>query len=418
MAEWIILRLSLGREERASWMTADAAGQPLTAPQAGSLAQAAAAASGRHLMVIAPSTDVLLTEVELPVKSGVRVQQVVPYALEEQLAADIETLHFAVGARAEQSGRTRVAVVTRALMDQWLASLRSVGLEPELLCSEAELLPQNPGHVVVLLEGDTLCLCRPGQVPQTLPSLELTAALEAALGLELASDDLIFYTVPADWHRRSREIEALRARCASLKVQLLNYGPLPLLGPQIGAREYTNLLSADYAPKSNFAGGWQRWRLVAGLAAALLLIHVGGLSLQRVQQQRSEKVLDQSISDVARRAFPGDSGEGAVRERIEHRLLAAQAGTENFGLMGALAALAHAVEGTDNASVQALNFHDGGLDLQLKAKDAANLERINQSLRSSGWQAELVSGSASGSVYSGHILAHAPGTASGARASR
>ena len=417
MAEWIILRLAHDSGGRVSWMAVHADGQPLTAPESGSLAQASIAASGRRLAVVVPSTDVLMTEVELPVKSGVRVQQVVPYALEEQLAADIETLHFAVGTRDAETGRTRVAVVTRALMEQWLGALRSVGLEPELLCSDAELLPPNPGHVVVLLEGDTLCLYRPGQVPQTLPSLELAPALETALGVELATEDLIFYTMPEDWHRRSAEIEALRGRCASLKVQLLNYGPLPLLGPQLPAGEHLNLLSAEFAPKSSFTGGWRRWRLAAGLAAALLLVHVAGLTLQHVQLQRSEHMLDEAIGDVARRAFPGDSGEGAVRERVEHRLLAAEAGSENFGLMGGLAALAHAVQGVDDASVQALSFHDGGLDLQLKAKDAASLERINQSLRSSGWQADLISGNASGSVYAGHITAHAPG-ASGARANR
>ena len=412
MAEWLLVRLGHSPEQRVSWMAADVNGQPVSAPQTGTLLQAASALGGRRLVVAAPSSDVLVTEVELPVKSGVKLQQVVPYALEEQLAADIETLHFAVGARDEQSGRTRVAVVTRVLMDQWLAGLQAAGLTPERLCSEAELLPQNPGHVVVLLEGDTLSLCRAGQVPQSMPSLELAAALEATLGVELAADDLIFYTLPDDWQRRSDEIEALRPRCASLKVQLLNYGALPLLSPQLVAAEQINLLYGDYAPKSSFAGGWQRWRLVAGLAAALLIVHVGGLSLQRLQQQRSERALDEAINQVAQRVLPGDSGTGSVRTRIEHRLLAGQAGSDNFGLIGALAALARAVQNADDASVQAVSFHDGGLDLQVKAKDATNLERINQSLRSSGWQADLVSGNAGGGAYAGHIVARAPGAGS------
>jgi general secretion pathway protein L len=408
MAEWLLLRLGPGQDERVSWMAADANGQPVSAPQTGTLLQAASAAAGRSLVVAVPGTDVLVTEVELPVKSGVKLQQVVPYALEEQLAADIETLHFAVGARDEQSGRTRVAVVTRALMQQWIASLHTAGLAPERLCSEAELLPQNPGHVVVLLEGDTLCVCRAGQVPQTLPSLDLAAALEAAL-VELAADNLIIYTLPTDWQQRSGEIEALRARCASLKVQLLNYGTLPLLAPQLSSGAQINLLSGDYTPKSGFSGGWQRWRLVAGLAAALLVVHVGGLWLQRLQQQRSEHALDEAIGALAQRAVPGDSGSGAVRTRIEHRLLAAQGGSDNFGFMAGLAALARAVQNADGASVETLNFHDGGLDLQVKAKDASNLERINQSLRSSGWQADLISGNAGAGAYAGHIVARAPG---------
>jgi len=34
------------------------------------------------------------------VKAGAKLQQIVPYALEEQLAEDIDELHFAIGKRA------------------------------------------------------------------------------------------------------------------------------------------------------------------------------------------------------------------------------------------------------------------------------------------------------------------------------
>ena len=52
MVEWLLLRLSRGPEERLSWMSADGRGQPLFAPQSGTLRQAAAAASGRRVAVI------------------------------------------------------------------------------------------------------------------------------------------------------------------------------------------------------------------------------------------------------------------------------------------------------------------------------------------------------------------------------
>ncbi len=99
------------------------------------------------------------------------------------------------------------------------------------------------------------------------------------------------------------------------------------------------------------------------LAAALFALHIGGLSLELLQQQRNERALDEAIGNVARRALPGDSGTGAVRSRVEQRLLAAQGQSGGSGLLPALAALAQAVNGVNGASVQALNFHEGGLDL-------------------------------------------------------
>jgi len=411
MAEWLILRLARGQEERVSWMSADARGQPLAAPQSGTLSQAAALAAGRRLAVIVPSSDVLMTTVDLPVKSGVRVQQVVPYALEEQLAADIETLHFALGERDGHSGRTAVAVVTHALMEQWLGVSSAVGLTPEAVCTEAALLPENPGNVVVMLEGDTLCVRRAGLMAQALPALDIGVALTAVLGEDAGTEDLIFYATPEDWQRRSTEVEALRGRCASLKVQLLSAGPLPLLAPQLADGRFLNLLSNDYAPKRTLGAAARRWRLVAMLAVALFALHVSGLALQLQLQRHDERTLDAAIGTLARRFIPGDSGQGTVRERIEQRVLGAQALGRQSGLIPALSVLAQALQGAGGAQLQSLSFRDDGLDLTVQAPAAQNLEHVDQSLRSNGWQAQLVSGSSAGSVYQGHIQAQAPGSA-------
>lgn len=413
MADWFLLRLAHGHTERVSWMPADARGQPLGAPQFGTLWQAASAASGRRVAAIVPSSDVLSTEVELPVRSGVRVQQVVPFALEEQLAADIETLHFALGARDEATGRTSVAVVTRTLMDQWLAELAGAGVSAEIVCTEAALLPDNPGHVVVLLEGDMLCVRRAGQSTQSLPALDIATALQALLGETLAADDLIFYVSPEDWQRRSGEVEALRMQCASLKVQLLNFGPLPLLSPRLAEGHALNLLSGDYAPKRPLGANLRRWRLAASLATALLAVHLIGLGLQLHQQHRTEQALDTAIGQIARRAVPPGTASGEVRSRVERALLASSGG--GSGLMPALATLADAVQGAAGTSVESLNFQDEALDLKLRAPDAERLEQVNQSLRSNGWKAELTSGNAQGSAYEGHIRASPPGAHGAAR---
>lgn len=416
MAEWLVLQLPRAPEERCGWMLADEHGQPLAAPRVGTLAQAAGDAGGRRLAALVPGSDVLITEVELPQKSGVRPQQIAPFALEEQLAAEIETLHFAVGARDERTGRTAVAVVTKSLMERWIAVLAEVGLTPSVVCAESALLPDNPGHTVLMIDADTLSVRRTGQMPLSMPADDMAAALEAALGPTLAEENLLVYATPQDWQRHAGDAEALRDRCASFKLQLLNAGPLPLLAPQLAGGQYINLMAGDFGIKTTFGGDWRRWRLAAVLAVSLFAVHIGGLSLELLQQHRSERALDEAIGNVARRALPGDPGTGAVRSRVEQRLLAAQSQAGGSGLLPALAALAQAVSGVSGASVQALSFRDGGMDLKLQAADATSLERVDQALRTGGWQAELTAGSAAGSVYEGRILMRPPGGSPGARA--
>src|SRR5208282_2810021 len=146
MADWLLLRLPRTPEEPATWLVASAAGAPLTATQSGPLTLAASAALTRRVCALVPAADVILSEPELPARSGAKLQQLVPYALEEHLAADIDELHFALGRRAADSTRTPVAVVARSLMDEWLGMLRAAGLEPECLYPDSELLPANPGQ--------------------------------------------------------------------------------------------------------------------------------------------------------------------------------------------------------------------------------------------------------------------------------
>jgi len=130
---------------------------------------------------------------------------------------------------------------------------------------------------------------------------------------------------------------------------------------------------------------------------------VGGLALELVQQQRSERALDAAIGTLVRSALPGESTQGPVRSRIEKRLLAAQGYAAGSGFMPALAALAKALGSANGTSLQALSFRDGGMELKLKAHDAASLERVDETLRHNGWQAELTSGSASATGYEGRI---------------
>ncbi len=186
-------------------------------------------------------------------KAGTKLQQVVPFALEEQLADDIDDLHFAIGKRATDSTRMPVAVVRRSLMDEWLTLLKSNGLDPEAIYTESDLLPENPGQAIALMEEDVVIVRPPSGSPITLPVEALAEALEIAQQgtPELAATGgrgLILYTGAAEWHQHSAKIEALRERFDGIKIQLLSAGPLALFGQQLPTAVPINLLQGTYAP--------------------------------------------------------------------------------------------------------------------------------------------------------------------------
>ncbi len=394
-------------QEQPAWLVADSQGAA-GPPQGGPLSLAAARAAGRHVVVLVPGTDVLLAQPELPpAKAGAKLQQLVPYALEEQLAEDIEDLHFAVGRRQEDSARVPVAIVARKLMDEWTMLLKSNGLEPEALYADSELLPQNPGHAVALLDGDAIVVRPPSGTIVTLPADALGEALDIALsGIEpgiAGGRGLILYTGPAEWQRHSSQVEAARERFDGIQIQLLTGGPLALFAQQLPSTTATNLLQGPYTPAATHPVGWSAWRVPALLLVGFIGLHIAGKAAELTVLKHADRRLDDSIEQVFRMAMPGQPATYEARRQMERRLAQARASEASGGFLRALDALVQAHRAAPEAVLEALTFRDGSLELKASAPSVESLDRLSRQLRQQGWQARLVAGSPAGSAYEGRI---------------
>jgi len=74
---------------------------------------------GRRVVAFVPGVDVRLAMAQVPARQEKRILQAVPYALEDQLAEDVDTLHFAIQFDARgrrESDPVPVAITSRARM--------------------------------------------------------------------------------------------------------------------------------------------------------------------------------------------------------------------------------------------------------------------------------------------------------------
>lgn len=403
MSDWFLLRFPTHPGAAASWMITDAQGQARLQPASGTLADAALETGNRKVCVLVPANDVLLTEAELPAKSGAKMAQVVQYALEEQLAEDIDTLHFAVGKRAPGERRTPVAVVGKALLEEWIATLTASGIVPDAIVSEADLVPANPGQVIGWLEAGTFVAREDGRVPAVLPvdgalrDAMLLANLPPTVSLQLCA-------TPADWQTQAGELTWLQERFEGARVQLLPQGSLPWLATQIGSGSYINLLQGTYTQKSSNAFDWKQWRLAGALALGLMGLHVTSKLLDIRQLSKAETALDAEIDQVFRAAMPGTMESSDARRRMEQRVLELRdSGGSGGELLPTLASLAVASGNAPGTTVRSLSFRDGLIELKLSAPDADSLEKISRDLRANGLSADVTGGAAADGAYEGRI---------------
>jgi len=406
MADSLIIQLRDGIAPR--WMVCNDGGQVLVNTVSGELAQAAPLATGRRVAVIVPSGDVLVAESDAPARSAAKLAQVVPFALEERVADEIEHLHFAIGERAA-NGRVPVLVVARARVDAWLAELRAAGIQPQAIYSEATLLPAMPGQLIGLLDGNDLVLRPADGPPLVMPARSIADAFEMALatqmspvaGLEPPPLGLLLYAGSEEWQAHEQEVDALRERFTGVKVQLLNSGSLSVLAPAAASADAINLLQGSLAVASPLQQSWKSWRVAAVLAASLLFLHLGSRYVELSRLRKTEAALDAGIQDAFRAAMPGQTNAINARKRVEKRVVEVRSGGGG-ALLPALSAVANARSAAPAATIQGFKFQDGALDLLLTAPDAASVDAIGQQLRAAGWQTEL-GGSASGDSYRGRL---------------
>jgi general secretion pathway protein L len=407
MAESLIIHLRDGAAPQ--WMVCNEDGHVIVNAVSGDLSQATAMSTGRRVVVILPANETLVTDSDAPAKSAAKLAQVIPYALEERVADEIENLHFAIGERGA-SARVPVVVVERARIDARLAELRAAGLTPTAMYSEASLLPAMPGQIIALLDGDSITLRTEGSAPLVLPALSITDALEMALaaqvpaiaGLEAAAPGLLLYSGHDEWQAHQDAVDALRDRFTGVKVQLLPNGPLTVLAPAAASGEAVNLLQGPLAVSSPADLGWRSWRVAAVLAGVLLCLHFGGRYLELNRLQKTEASLDASIEDAFRAAMPGQQNATNARRRVAQRLEEIRSGGGG-ALLPALVAIAQARSAAPTATIEGINYRDGVLEMRIVAADTASLDAIGQQLRAANWQAEIKGVTAAGDNYRGNV---------------
>ncbi len=417
MPHTLLLRLPAPGKEDTEWLSIDQTGTAVAAKQRGPLSLAAAVGRSAKVVVLAPATQLLLADPELPPGSGVKLARVVPFALEEQLTEDVDQLYFALGRRGP-SGRTPVAVVSRALLQDWIAQLNDAGIEPAAIYADISLVPDNPGQTVLWLEKARLAVRRPGKLAF---AVELTPVSEALVVAGVIPDPLeaaaepkvpesaILYVTREDWLQVQDEFEGLAAQFASLKIQLLPEGPLPWLARDLAATDAVNLLQGEFARSTDYGAKWRQWRSAALLTVGLLVTHFAAEGLEIHRANRETKALDGEIAQMFAQTMPTEKIEDPRRQmqaRLE-RIRRSGPGPEYF--LRTLQALSTALASSPKTDIDSLSYREQSLDMKVTAPSLAALSQLSQLMGKQGLAAEIQSSMPTNSGIEAHLQVRTEG---------
>jgi len=417
MSEYLVIRLGEHPEQRAHWIAVDSSGAMHGPPVAGLLSEAKADIGAREVIVLVPSTEVLTTSVDLPIRGGAKLQAALPYALEEYLADDVDKLHFAAGPR-RASGKTPVSVVNHERIAEWNELLADADIHASSIIAESYGLARIPGTISMLLVKNQVFINDGGDIELVMQDVSPGDALAAIGALDdgsktdssgealapLLPRHVLVFCDAADEERYQHDWIAMREELGSVDVKLLADGVMPRLAATVATGAGINLLQGVYGAKKEYGSLFRQWKYAAILLLALGVIGIAAKATDYYVLLRQEAELRQIFNTEYRQILPGapDTADPArVIESLKRRVGTV---TSTPVFLQSMEQLSRAMQQNPEASIVAISYRAGVVDIRVTAPNVAMLDNIERAVDQNGqFQATIQSTDQDGERVNGRI---------------
>jgi general secretion pathway protein L len=330
--------------------------------------------------VFLPQHAILLTQAMLPPRASKQQLNAIAFAIEDQLADDIDDDFFALMPQ-QPDGSVPVAVLARDLMDRLSALLAEQHVQARHVLPESYLCPVSTEEtwlatVCPLADGYLVrygihagFYCCASLLPQSLYLLKSKAS-ESRVRVDFFGDDL-----PA-------ELEQGDLECRQLSRLELLAAPLELSA-------CINLKQKEYQSSHAWLGVIRRWRWPIGAAAVLALVYLGSGALDiwrmdkqyqaLIEQQRA--LLKAHVADITPGSRPKDQ---LVKLLSSNRSLDQQA-----GFLDLLHEYTRLKDGLQTISTSKILFQQSRLVVSVESKELKGLDELREKLANSQYSASV-----------------------------
>ena len=392
ITDTLFIRLGhAGPSESVSWCLRQA-GTGYGHVQQGALEDALLLARSRRVVVLLPSTDINLTSMELPPQllsmPQAKLLQAIPYQLEDKLAEDVDSLHFALGRRGT-GNRLPVAIVAREKLQGWLAAFRERGVTPDAMVPDMLCLPlirdTVPVWSVLLEDGHAT-------VRSDLHSgfSSETEMLADFLTLTEAPNNLRLQIYPVE-HSELPVLERPVQTAASVK------SGLEYLMRGFDEQQAINLLQGEYALAPDYLTWFKPWRMTAALLASWLALATATLAIENLRQRHELRQLEATAESAFRSTFPQVTTVIDLRGQAQQQLASLKRTGGVGGFLPLLEGSSAVLARVNGLQLQELQFREGSLRLAMVASDTQALDNLQQGFaQQPGLRLEVESANASG----------------------
>jgi general secretion pathway protein L len=360
----------------------DSAGQVISQLDHEQLADLAPAAANRRVTVFVPATDIGLIHANIPTKSKQKMLKAVPYAVEDLLADDVETLHFALG-RTNEDGDTAIAVAQLKHMQQWIDALAQANLEPDELIPDVLALPYLPNEWTIFIDGDNAAIRTHEQQGFACDATNLAATLEVAFAE--AKDKAPQRLRLMNFTSQAAPV-SLPEACEISEEMQGERSLLHVLAENITDTHSISLLQGSFSRQQKILKLVYPWIPVAAALAGWMVLHAINTTLHINRLDTHVAQLIQQQKDIYKRAFPDAKKMENPRKLMESKLkeLRGNNGPAQDGatlsLLSLLDSIAPTLRNAAGLNLGSLNFRGDSMVLEITMGNLEGVEQLKQQL--------------------------------------
>nr|WP_247664824.1 type II secretion system protein GspL [Pseudoalteromonas sp. MMG010] len=391
-----MIRTGLNLQDNLTWLVYSPQEQEIIA--SGELASASELntltekSDNRDVIVLLPSDQVQLKTIPLPTKWNRKLEQALPYMLEEDLACDIDDLHIAIGdpGMIEEQHTINVGITDATWFEQWLEVFRENEITAYTVLPDALLLPNSAPDELAGIELNDQWLFKLNDWHIAAVEQSWLAGYLSALG----NPDVNHYSPVTDF-----------PEAVTLKPQTQDYDlPLALFAKQLPHVKF-NLRQGRYQLKKQGSLWWGYWKSAA-IAASIALICSITIKLVELNQLNTQVALSKAqVVDRYQRAFPGTKVRPQlIRSQIKGALAKISGGSD-VGFLSLTNELVSVFNQVNEFTPETLRYDNrrGELRLRARAKDFQTFGKVKSILENNGLTVEQGSLNNDGDFVVGEI---------------
>lgn len=338
-----------------------------------------------NITVVIPGEDVLFLTAEVPGKNSQRVQQAIPYVLEDSVIDDVEDLYFAVSKSLSNNSDSQydVSVINKQYFESIINQLEIANVHPDAIVADYWLLPDSN---YLFTDGERVIV--------NSPNLKFSSSSAGMINLNdygLTADQA-FNVIDCGKEADNINIVNQLISNPDIKKEYCDAHPLLCLVQNSTSAKGVNLLQGKYKKKKNWSKAGKTWLPVAALFLVWLSMQGGLFIVDYISLSKKNAALNAEIVKIYKTAFPQSRRIIDAKAQMQQKLqsLKKRKGQSGRSFSEMLSGSAEIFVKTSGLEIQSLRYYDGRIDLELKISSLQDLDKLKNELnKEKGYKVEI-----------------------------